>query len=39
MGIDLPKNKAVKPLLEYRDRLFERESILASFSEQEKEMV
>ena len=39
MGIDLPKNKAVKPLLAYRDRLFERESVLASFSEQEKEMV
>ena len=39
MGIDLPKNKTTKPLLEYRDRLFERESVLASFSEQEKEMV
>ena len=39
MGIDIPKNKTTKPLLEYRDRLFERESILASFSEQEKEMV
>jgi len=39
MGIDLPKSKTTKPLLEYRDRLFERESVLASFSEQEKEMV
>lgn len=39
MGVDLGKSKAVKPLLEYRDRLFERESIVASFSEQEKEMV
>ncbi|MEX0963611.1 MAG: glutathione S-transferase N-terminal domain-containing protein [Pseudohongiellaceae bacterium] len=39
MGIDLPKNKTTKPLLEYRDRLFERDSVLASFSEQEKEMV
>lgn len=39
MDIELPKNKATKPLLEYRDRLFERESIMASFSEQEKEMV
>jgi len=39
MGIELPKNKTTKPLLEYRDRLFERESVLASFSEQEKEMV
>jgi hypothetical protein len=26
-------------LVEYRERLFERDSILASFSEQEKEMV
>ena len=39
MGIELPKNKTTKPLLEYRDRLFERESVMASFSEQEKEMV
>ena len=39
MGIDLGKTKAVKLLLDYRDRLFERESILASLSEQEKEMV
>jgi len=38
MGIALPKNKATKPLLEYLDRLFERESVMASFSEQEKEM-
>ena len=39
MGIDLGKSKAVKLLLDYRDRLFERESILASLSELEKEMV
>ena len=39
MGIDLGKSKAVKLLLDYRDRLFERESILTSLSEQEKEMV
>ncbi len=39
MGIELPNNKATKPLLDYRDRLFERESIMASLSEQEKEMV
>ncbi len=39
MGIELPNNKTTKPLLEYRDRLFERDSIMASFSEQEKEMV
>ncbi|MDD9891201.1 MAG: glutathione S-transferase N-terminal domain-containing protein [Gammaproteobacteria bacterium] len=39
MGVDLGKSKAVKPLLGYRDRLFERESVMASLSEQEKEMV
>ena len=39
MGIELPKNKTTKPLLEYRDRLFERDSVMASFSEEEKEMV
>lgn len=39
MKIDLGKGKTVKPLVEYRDRLFARESIMASFSEQEKEMV
>ena len=39
IGIDLGKSKAVKLLLDYRDRLFERESVMASLSEQEKEMV
>ena len=39
MGVDLGKSKAVKPLLGYSDRLFERESVMASLSEQEKEMV
>ena len=39
MGIELPKNKTTKPLLAYRDRLFERVSFVASMSEQEKEMV
>ena len=39
MGIDLPKSKTTKPMLAYRDRLFERESVLVSLSEQEKEMV
>lgn len=39
MGIELPKNKTTKPLLEYKERLFERDAVLASFSEQEKEMV
>ena len=38
MGIELPNNKAVKPLLEYRDRLFERDSVVSSMSEQEREM-
>ncbi|HIC49736.1 MAG TPA: stringent starvation protein A [Dehalococcoidia bacterium] len=39
MGIELPKTKTTKPLLDYRDRLFERESVMASLSEQEQEMV
>ena len=39
MGIELPKTKTTKPLLDYRDRLVERESVMASLSEQEKEMV
>jgi stringent starvation protein A len=38
IGITLPDTKAVKPLLEYRQRLFERESAQESFSEQEHEM-
>ena len=39
MGIELPNNKTTKLLIEYRDRLFERNSIIESFSEQEMEMV
>lgn len=39
LGIDLGDSKAVKPLLEYRARLFSRDSIRVSLSEQEKEMV
>jgi RNA polymerase-associated protein len=39
MGVELPKTKAVKPLLDYRDRLFNRGSVIASLSEQEKEML
>ncbi len=39
LGIDLGDSKAVQPLLEYRARLFSRESIRISLSEQEKEMV
>lgn len=38
LGITLTENKATKPLLEYRQHLFERESVLESLSEQEKEM-
>jgi RNA polymerase-associated protein len=39
MDIELPNIKATKPLLEYRDRLFERDSIVSSLSEQEREMI
>lgn len=38
VGIKLPENKTTKPLLEYRQRLYERESVQESLSEQEKEM-
>ena len=38
LGVTLPDNKVTRPLLEYRDRLFEREAVIASLSEQEKEM-
>jgi RNA polymerase-associated protein len=38
IGIRLPETKATKPLLDYRTRLFARESIQASLSEQEREM-
>ena len=38
MGMELPKTKNAKPLLAYRDRLFERESVQDSLSEQEKDM-
>jgi RNA polymerase-associated protein len=39
LGIKLPDTKATKALLEYRQRLFERESVQESLSEQEKEMI
>ena len=39
MGVELPKTKAVKPLHDYKARLFERESVQLSLSEQEKEMI
>ena len=38
LGIKLPDNKSTKPLLEYRQRLYDRESVQESLSEQEKEM-
>jgi len=38
IGIRLPETKATKPLLDYRARLMERESIKLSLSEQEREM-
>ena len=39
LGIDLGDSKSVQPLLEYRARLFSRDSIRISLSEQEKEMI
>ena len=39
MGIDLGKSKAVKSMLNYRERLFERESVMASLSDQERELL
>jgi len=38
LGITLPKTKQAKPMHDYMDRLFERESFQASLSEQEREM-
>jgi RNA polymerase-associated protein len=38
LGIKLPETKATKALIDYRERLFERESVQESLSEQEKEM-
>ncbi len=38
IGIRLPETKATKPLLDYRQRLYARESVQASLSEQEREM-
>jgi len=38
MGIELPKTRATRPLFEYRERLFNRDSIKASLSELEREM-
>ena len=38
LGIKLPDTKTTKPLIEYRQRLFDREAVLASLSEQERDM-
>lgn len=38
LGIDIPKTKQAKPLHEYMERIFERESFQASLSEKEREM-
>lgn len=38
IGVTLPETKVTRPLLEYRDRLFERGAVIESLSEQEKEM-
>lgn len=39
LGIELGNQKAIQPLLQYRARLFSRDSIRTSLSDQEKEMV
>lgn len=39
LGIELGNQKAIQPLLQYRARLFSRDSIRSSLSDQEKEMV
>lgn len=38
LGIELPSNKQVKPLLDYMERLFARESFQESLSEQERDI-
>lgn len=39
LGVELPETKALQPLLDYRARLFSREAVRASLSEQEREML
>lgn len=39
MGVKLPKNRQSKPLFEYMERIFDRESFRESLSEQEREMI
>lgn len=38
LGVELPDSKVVRPLLDYRERAFQRPSFVRSLSEQEKEM-
>lgn len=38
LGVDIPKNKQTKPLFEYMERLFERESFKESLSDYEKDL-
>lgn len=38
LGVDIPKTKQTKPLYEYMDRLFERESFKESLSDYEKDL-
>ena len=39
LGVKLPKNRQSKPLFEYMERIFDRESFRESLSEQEREMI
>lgn len=39
IGINLPETKATKALIEYRQRVFEREAVQESLSEEEREML
>lgn len=39
LGVELGSHKSVQPLFEYRARLFSRDSVRASLSDQEKDMV
>lgn len=38
LGVELPETKVTRPLIDYRERLFLRDAVLASLSEQEKDM-
>lgn len=39
MGVALPKNRQSKPLFDYMERIFDRDSFRESLSEQEREMI